>query len=81
MSGMTTTGAATISDYNSRTVCIEVTGLCQQNVMRYGSYTFKVPYDRMSEMMKKIHRMGGTVVNVQTGLTEASEPTSEPESD
>ena len=63
---MITTGTTALSDYNNRTITIEVTGLCNQNVMRQGNFTFKVPYSRMSEMMKKIHRLGAQVVRITT---------------
>lgn len=63
---MITIGTTALSDYNNRTVTIEVTGLCNQKVMRQGNFTFKVPYSRMSEMMKKIHRLGAQVVRVTT---------------
>ena len=78
MSGMTTTGTTVLSDYSSRTVTIEVTGLCDQNVMRQGNFTYKVPYSRMSEMMKKIHRLGAQVVRVTTPSGDSSATSEEP---
>lgn len=64
MSGMTTTGAIANSDYNSRTVAIEVTGVRRQDVMKTSNYTVKVPYSRMSQTLQNIARMGGKVANV-----------------
>ncbi len=54
-----------ISDYQSRTVTIEVTGVRQQSVLKTGSYQVRVPYSQMSQMMQSIHRRGGTVKSVQ----------------
>jgi len=64
MSGMITTGDTSISGYGSRTVAIEVTGVCRQNVMKTSNYTVKVPYSRMSQTIQNISRMGGKVANV-----------------
>lgn len=64
MSGMTTTGATSTSNYNSRTIEIEVTGVCRQDVMKTSNYTVKVPYNRMSQTMQSISRMGGKVSKV-----------------
>ena len=67
MSGMITTGDTSISGYGSRTVAIEVTGVCRQDVMKTSNYTIKVPYSRMSQTIQNINRMGGTVANVLVG--------------
>jgi phycocyanin-associated, rod len=64
MSGMITTGDTNISDYGSRTVEIEVTGVCRQDVMRTSNYKVRVPYSRMSQTMQNINRMGGKVAKV-----------------
>ncbi len=61
MSGMITTGDITVSDYGSRTVRIEVTGVCRQDVTRKSNYSLKVPYSRMSQTMQSINRLGGKV--------------------
>ncbi|WP_246141698.1 phycobilisome linker polypeptide [Hyella patelloides] len=61
---MSTTGATSLSNYQSRTVVIEVTGVCRQDVMKTSNYTVKVPYGRMSQTMQSINPMGGKVVNV-----------------
>ena len=62
---MNTLGSAGISDYQSRTVTIEVTGVRQQSVLKTGSYQVRVPYSQMSETMQSINRRGGTVASVQ----------------
>ena len=81
MSGMVTTGNTNISTYGGRTVAIEVTGVCRQDVMRSSNYTVKVPYSRMSQAIKNINRIGGTVAGVSMGGTAAVEPPSEPQSE
>ncbi|MBO9999169.1 MAG: rod-capping linker protein [Cyanobacteria bacterium SID2] len=48
-----------------RTVVIEVTGLCRQNVARTSNYSVKVPFSSMSEVMQNISRMGGKVASVR----------------
>jgi phycocyanin-associated, rod len=64
MSGMITTGDTNVSSYSSRTVEIEVTGVCHQDIMRTSNYKVKVPYSRMSQTMQRINRMGGKVAKV-----------------
>ena len=64
MSGMVTTGDTSVSSYGSRTVELEVTGVCRQDVMRTSNYKIKVPYSRMSQTMQSINRMGGKVAKV-----------------
>lgn len=75
MSGMITTGDTSISGYASRTVAIEVTGVCRQDVMKTSNYTLKVPYSRMSQTIQNINRMGGKVANVSLGVAEATPKT------
>ncbi|MGB3671514.1 MAG: phycobilisome linker polypeptide, partial [Phormidesmis sp.] len=64
MAGMNTLGSAGISDYQTRTVTIEVAGVCQQSVLKTGSYTVRVPYSQMSQAMQSINRQGGKVASV-----------------
>ncbi len=84
MSGMITTGDTSISEYGSRTVAIEVTGVCCQSVARTSNYTVKVPYSRMSQTIQNISRMGGKVAGISLGGTASvaetpSQTASEPE--
>lgn len=72
MLGMITTGNSSISEYGSRTVAIQVTGVCRQDVMRTSNYIVKVPYSRMSQAMQNISRMGGKVTGVSVGGTPMS---------
>ena len=74
MSGMLTTGSADLSDYNSRTIIIEVTGALGY-LVRKSNYTLKVPYNRMSEKVRQINRMGQKIVSIRlassVGATES----------
>ena len=72
MSGMITTGT-NVSTYGNRTIAIEVTGVCRQDVMRTSNYTVKVPYSRMSQTIQNISRMGGKVAGISLGNTVATE--------
>ncbi|MGL5943163.1 MAG: phycobilisome linker polypeptide [Waterburya sp.] len=64
MLGMINTGDTNISEYCSRTVAIEVTGICRQSMARTSNYTIKVPYSRMSQTIQNINRMGGKIASV-----------------
>ena len=64
MSGMLTTGISDLSDYNNRTIIIEVTGALG-DLVRNSNYTLKVPYNRMSEKMQQISRMGGKIASIR----------------
>ncbi len=64
MSGMTTTGDVNVSNYGSRTIMIEVTGVCRQDISRRSNYSLKIPYSRMSQTMQSINRMGGKVSKI-----------------
>ncbi|MEO1671059.1 MAG: phycobilisome linker polypeptide [Cyanobacteria bacterium J06631_2] len=75
MSGMITTGDNSVSTYGSRTIAIEVTGVCRQDVMRTSNYTVKVPYSRMSQTIQNINRMGGKVAGISLGSAVATETT------
>ena len=74
MSGMLTTGTADLSDYNSRTIIIEVTGALG-DLVRKSNYTLKVPYNRMSEKVRQINRIGQKIVSIRlassVGATES----------
>ncbi len=65
MAGMNTLGSAGISDYQTRTVTIEVAGVRQQSVLKTSSYTVRVPYSQMSQAMQTINRQGGKVASIQ----------------
>ncbi|MGD1896418.1 MAG: phycobilisome linker polypeptide [Phormidesmis sp.] len=65
MAGMNVLGSAGISDYQNRTVTIEVSGIAQQSVLKTSNYTVRVPYSQMSQAMQSINRQGGKVASIQ----------------
>ncbi|NJK56883.1 MAG: rod-capping linker protein [Pleurocapsa sp. SU_5_0] len=81
MSGMITTGDTNISTYGNRTIAIEVTGVCRQDVMRTSNYTVKVPYSRMSQTIQSINRMGGKVASISLGNTKMEAAPAEAETE
>ncbi|MEM6445547.1 MAG: phycobilisome linker polypeptide [Cyanobacteria bacterium P01_D01_bin.123] len=74
---MTTIGTLGTSSYGTRTVEIEVTGVCQQDVAKTSTYTVKVPYSRMSQAMQSINRMGGKVAGVTVSTSGVTVSTSD----
>ena len=71
---MITTGDTNVSTYSSRTIAIEVTGLCRQDVMPTSNYKIKVPYSRMSQTIQNINRMGGKIASISLEGITANEP-------
>ena len=73
MFGQTTVGNGGNSSAASRVFRYEVMGLRQNEVTdknnyeirRSGSVFITVPYARMNEEMRRITRMGGTIVNIE----------------
>ncbi len=55
-----------------RTVRLEVSGLCQQDLSHTSNYTVTVPYNSMSSTMQNISRMGGKVVGVKVSDVQAA---------
>jgi phycocyanin-associated, rod len=70
MSGMANNITPTLSDYDSRTVMIEVSGV-SQSWIRNSHYVTKVSYSRLSNAMQQITRMGGKIISVKTSLDKA----------
>ena len=76
MFGQTTVGNGGISSTSSRVFRFEVEGLRQNEetdknkyeIRRSGSVLMTVPYNRMSEEMQRISRLGGKIVSI-TPLT------------
>ena len=60
------------SDYNSRSVAIQVTGVRRQDLMRGSNYTVRVPYTRMSKAIQNIHRIGGKITSISVDSYGAS---------
>ncbi len=81
MFGQTTVGTGGISSTASRVFRYEVVGLRQneendQNnypIRRSGSVFITVPYNRMSDEMQRISRMGGRIVNIQSLTAEEAQ--------
>ena len=61
---MNVLGTPEISDYQGRTVTIEVTGVCEQAVNKTAGYTVRVPYSQMSQTIQRINRQGSKVASV-----------------
>ena len=82
MSQMSTVGTSQISNYDSRIVEINVTGVCRQNVKRVSNYTMKVPHNRMNQAMREIHSLGGKIASVtvlgQPQIESQAQPAEEP---
>ena len=80
MFGQTTVGTSGISSAASRTFRFEVVGLRQNEendknnyeIRRSGSVFITVPYERMSEEMQRINRMGGKIVNIEPLTAESA---------
>jgi phycocyanin-associated rod protein len=73
MFGQTTLGSGNLNDASSRVYRIEVEGM-RQNVnpdkvsysIRNSGRTFlSVPYNRMSEQLQRINRMGGKILSIE----------------
>ena len=77
---MITTGDTNVSTYGSRTIAIEVTGLCRQDVIPTSNYTIKVPYTRMSQTIQNINRMGGKIASISLEGITASDSSDRTES-
>lgn len=80
MFGQTTVGNGGNSSAASRVFRYEVMGLRQNEVTdknnyeirRSGSVFITVPYARMNEEMRRITRMGGTIVNIESLSAESA---------
>lgn len=80
MFGQTTVGTSGISSNASRMFRFEVAGLRQNEendknnyeIRRSGSVFITVPYDRMSEEMQRINRMGGRIVKIEPLAAESA---------
>ncbi len=80
MFGQTTVGTGGISSDGSRVFRFEVVGLRQNEendknnyeIRRSGSVFITVPYNRMSEEMQRISRMGGKIVNIEPLTAESA---------
>lgn len=57
-------GARNTSASNDRQVTINVTGLARNDFVRSSDCTMQVPYTRMNETLRLVHRLGGKVTSV-----------------
>ncbi|MGF1478783.1 MAG: phycobilisome linker polypeptide [Cyanophyceae cyanobacterium] len=73
MFGQTTQGSGNVSDLDNRMYRIEVEGMGQNTNPNRVSYRIRstgktyitVSYDRMSEQMQRINRMGGKILSIE----------------
>ena len=57
-------GTRNTSASNDRQVTIQVTGLSRNDFVRSADCVMQVPYTRMNETMRLVHRLGGKITNV-----------------
>jgi hypothetical protein len=60
----TSLGSASLSTSGSRMVTLEITGLANQKLTRFGTYKMTTSYSRLSQTLKGVHRLGGKVAKV-----------------
>lgn len=80
MFGQTTVGTGGLSSAASRVFRYEVVGLRQSDendknnyeIRNSGSVFITVPYNRMSDEMQRITRMGGKIVNIEALTAETA---------
>ncbi len=68
-----TPGTASVNDYSSRRVMLEVTS-GQGERTRLGTYTLIVSYSSLSQTIQRIHRLGGKVSRVAMAHIAAEAP-------
>jgi phycocyanin-associated rod protein len=67
-------GTRNTSASNDRQVTIQVTGLSRNDFVRSADCVMQVPYTRMNETLRLVHRMGGKITNVSvTGVSASGE--------
>ncbi|MFM7549195.1 MAG: phycobilisome linker polypeptide [Cyanobacteriota bacterium] len=63
-------GARNTNSSNDRQVTINVTGLARNEFVRSSDCILQVPYTRMNETLRLVHRLGGKVTSVSvTGVS------------
>jgi phycocyanin-associated, rod len=73
------------NDANNRMFTYEVAGLHendrtaqnQATIRHSATQSIAVPYNRMSEFMQRMHRLGGTIVGIRSGTAAASDDSHE----
>jgi phycocyanin-associated rod protein len=72
-------GTRNTSASNDRQVTIQVTGLSRNDFVRSADCVMQVPYTRMNETLRLVHRMGGKITNVSvTGVSASGEAAAAP---
>lgn len=77
----TSIGSATLSNSSNRMFRVEVEGMGQNvnpdrisyPIRSSGKVYLNVPYNRMSEQMQRINRMGGKIVSIEPITSASSE--------
>ena len=73
-------GTRATSSVSGRQVTITVTGLARNDYVRSSDCVMQVPYSRMNETMRLVHRLGGRITDVSvsggesTGQAESAAP-------
>ena len=73
-------GTRATSSVSGRQVTITVTGLARNDFVRSADCVMQVPYTRMNETMRLVHRLGGRITDVSVsggdtaGQMEAATP-------
>ena len=68
-------GTRATSSVSGRQVTITVTGLARNDFVRSADCVMQVPYTRMNETMRLVHRLGGRITDVSvSGGTNAVQP-------
>ncbi|MEB3322902.1 MAG: phycobilisome linker polypeptide [Synechococcaceae cyanobacterium] len=76
-------GTRNTSSSSGRQVTISVTGLAHNDYVRSSDCVMQVPYTRMNETLRLVHRLGGRVTEVAvsgadaTGAQKAAPPRKE----
>lgn len=74
MVGMTIPGGSLSSDYCSRTVIIQVTGMANPMISRHSNYQVKVPFSQMSATLRQITSQGGKIEKVVVVGADSAKP-------
>jgi phycocyanin-associated rod protein len=71
-------GTRGTSSVSGRQVTITVTGLARNDFIRSADCVMQVPYTRMNETMRLVHRLGGRITDVAvSGGGDAGAPQAE----
>ncbi len=65
-------GSRSTTASSGRQVTISVTGLVQNAYVRSSDCVMQVPYTRMNETLRLVHRLGGKVTDVSVSGIDAS---------